>query len=207
MHGRDSQNARVVEVIPKDGNVVLKLDTGIKSVLSEKDTPGQGVEIAVTTRNIKIVGDDDGTTNGGYMQVFHTPGVAQKIEGVEFLNMGQLGRKNRFSMQLLYNGNVEGTSLSRNSFRQSNMRCISVDGTANATIVGNVGAEISGHCYYFSHESADNMVVGNLASNMDNRVNWNNRINGYDDYDADGFAIWSPGNHFIGNVSRLLFCS
>lgn len=178
--------------------MVLKLDTGIKSVLAEKDTPGQGVEIAVTTRNIKIVGDDDGTDNGGYLQVFHTPGVAQLIEGVEFLNMGQLGRKNRFSMQLLYNGNVEGTSLSRNSFRQSNMRCISVDGTANATIVGNVGAEISGHCYYFSHESADNMVVGNLISNQKKQPN---KIDGYDDYESDAYAIWSPANHFVGNVS------
>lgn len=153
------------------------------------------------TRNIKIIGENDGTVNGGYLQIFHTPGVAQVIEGVELLNMGQLARKNRFAMQLLYNGDIKGTSLSRNSIRQSNMRCISIDGTSNATIAENIGAGISGHCFYFSHQSSNNMVIGNLASNMDDRVNWNNRIPGFDDYDADGFSIWSPSNHFIGNVS------
>ena len=115
--------------------------------------------------------------------------------------MGQSSRKNRFAIQLLYNGNVEGTSISSNSIRKSNMRCISVDGTANATIASNVGAGIAGHCFYFDRISADNMVIDNLASNMNNRINWNNRIDGWDDYDADGFAIWSPFNHFIGNVS------
>jgi len=181
--------------------VVLELENPITPVFSEKETPGYGVEIAVTSRNIKIIGEDDGTYNGGYLQVFHTPGVAQVIEGVEFFNMGQTSRKNRFAIQLLYNGNVEGTSISSNSIRQSNMRCISVDGTANATIASNVGAGITGHCFYFDRISADNMVIDNLASNMNNRINWNNRIDGWDDYDADGFAIWSPFNHFIGNVS------
>ena len=182
---------------------MLELENPITPVFSEKETPGYGVEIAVTSRNIKIIGEDDGTYNGGYLQVFHTPGVAQVIEGVEFFNMGQSSRKNRFAIQLLYNGDVEGTSISSNSIRKSNMRCISVDGTANATIASNVGAGITGHCFYFDRVSADNMVIDNLASNLNNRINSGNRIDGYDDHYADGFAIWSPFNHFIGNVSFL----
>jgi hypothetical protein len=205
LHGQDAQDGRVNAVSQKsNGNVVLQLADPIIPVLTEEETPGQGVEIAVTTRNIKIVGDDDGTDNGGYLQVFHTPNVAQVIEGVEFFNMGQLGRKNRFSMQLLYSGNVEGTSLSRNSIRESNMRCISVDGTANATLASNVGAGIAGHCFYFDRLSADNMVIDNLASNVNNRINSNNRIDGWDDHYADGFAIWAPQNNFMGNVSFVL---
>eukprot|EP00577_Skeletonema_sp_RCC1716_P002322 CAMPEP_0113418638 /NCGR_PEP_ID=MMETSP0013_2-20120614/26321_1 /TAXON_ID=2843 ORGANISM="Skeletonema costatum, Strain 1716" /NCGR_SAMPLE_ID=MMETSP0013_2 /ASSEMBLY_ACC=CAM_ASM_000158 /LENGTH=1088 /DNA_ID=CAMNT_0000305903 /DNA_START=295 /DNA_END=3558 /DNA_ORIENTATION=- /assembly_acc=CAM_ASM_000158 len=202
LHGEDAQDGRVKSVSQKaNGNAVLELENPITPVLSEKETPGYGVEIAVTSRNIKIIGEDDGTYNGGYLQVFHTPGVAQVIEGVEFFNMGQTSRKNRFAIQLLYNGNVEGTSISSNSIRQSNMRCISVDGTANATIASNVGAGITGHCFYFDRISADNMVVDNLASNLNDRINSGNRIDGYDDHYADGFAIWSPFNHFIGNVA------
>ena len=200
----DAQDARVSGVSQKDnGNVVLELENPITPVLSDQEAPGYGVEIAVTSRNIKIIGEDDGTDNGGYLQVFHTPGVAQVIEGVEFYNMGQLSRKNRFAIQLLYNGNVEGTSISSNSIRESNMRCISVDGTANATIASNVGAGVAGHCFYFDRVSADNMVIDNLASNVNNRIHYHNRIPGWDDYHADGFAIWSPLNHFIGNVSFL----
>jgi len=199
LKGKDSQNARVVEVSStSDGNAVLNFAEGIGAALTEKDSPGQGVEVAIMTRNIKIVGEDDGTGNGGYLQVFHTPGVQQLIEGVEFMNMGQPGRKNRFPMQLLYNGVIEGTSLSRNSFRENKSRCISVDGTANTTIASNVAADTMGHCFYFSNESEDNMVVGNLISNQ---MKQPIKIDGYDDYESDAYAIWGPGNHFIGNVS------
>ena len=37
---------------------------------------------------------------GGYLQVLHTPNVAQVIEGVELTNMGQQGFKNRFPIQV-----------------------------------------------------------------------------------------------------------
>ena len=204
LRGDDAQDGRVKAISQKDnGNVVLELENPIAAIISEAEAPGYGVEIAVTSRNIKVIGEDDGTDNGGYLQVFHTPGVAQVIEGVEFFNMGQLSRKNRFAIQLLYSGDVQGTSISSNSIRESNMRCISVDGTANATIASNVGVGVAGHCFYFDRVSADNMVIDNLASNVNNRIHWGNRIPGWDDYHADGFAIWSPLNHFIGNVSFL----
>ena len=204
LRGDDAQDGRVKAISQKEnGNVVLELENPIAAIISEAEAPGYGVEIAVTSRNIKVIGEDDGTDNGGYLQVFHTPGVAQVIEGVEFFNMGQLSRKNRFAIQLLYNGDVQGTSISSNSIRESNMRCISVDGTANATIASNVGAGVAGHCFYFDRVSEDNMVIDNLASNVNNKIHWHNRIDGWDDYDADGFSIWSPLNHFIGNVSFI----
>ena len=51
--------------------------------------------------------------------MFHTPDVPQVIEGVEFTNMGQQGGKNRFALQFLYTRDVNGTSISRNSIRNS----------------------------------------------------------------------------------------
>lgn len=115
LSNRDSQNAVIDSVQANaDGSATIKLKTGIDAVISEADAPGQGVEVALLSRNIKIVGQAGGTASqGGYFQVFHTPGVAQIIEGVEFTNMGQQQGKNRFALQFLYSGDVSSTSVSR----------------------------------------------------------------------------------------------
>lgn len=216
LHWRDSQDSIITSIQSRnDGSSIIKLNTGIDAVLSEKETPGMGVEVALLTRNIKIEGEtlinqcgtdrikqadyrgniaqtvsgrtcqkwtaqtpwthsrtpqnypDAGlgdhnycrnpggqekawcfTTDpakqwelcnvpvcrGGYLQVFHTPRVAQVIEGVELTNMGQQGFKNRFPIQFLYTRDVKGTSISRNSIRYSAHRCISMDGVSNVTI-------------------------------------------------------------------------
>jgi hypothetical protein len=227
---KDSQDATINSIQAKeDGSSILKLNVAIDSMLSEKETPGMGVEVAMLTRNIKIEGETrvdicgtdrikqadyrgtisttvggftcqkwsvqtpfthtrtpanypnaglgdhnycrnpDGqagsqekawcyTTNpakqwdycnvpvcrGGYLQVLHTPKVAQVIEGVELTNMGQQGYKNRFPIQFLYTRDVKGTSISRNSIRNSAHRCISMDGVSNATIAANVAHDTAG---------------------------------------------------------------
>ena len=87
-----------------------------------------GVEVALLTRNIKILGEnsaDNGeqckppTCTDGYLQVLHTTGVAQVIEGVEFDNMGQQGGLNRFLFQFQYTKDVPGTSIARKTIRRS----------------------------------------------------------------------------------------
>ncbi|KAL7520485.1 LOW QUALITY PROTEIN: hypothetical protein ACHAWX_005209 [Stephanocyclus meneghinianus] len=79
-----------------------------------------GVEIALLSRNIKI-------------EVFHTPGTAQTIEGVEFTNIGQQQEKNRFLLHFLYSGDVPGTSIARNLIRNSNYCCVVFEGSYNMT--------------------------------------------------------------------------
>ena len=43
--------------VKDDGTSILKLNVGIDAVLSEKETPGMGVEVALLTRNIKVEGE------------------------------------------------------------------------------------------------------------------------------------------------------
>ena len=106
---QDSQTATIDSVQPADpaagnGGTTLKLSSSIADVLSEKETPGMGVEVALLTRNIKIEGEYiEGVStefDGGYLQIFHTPGVTQTIEGVEFIHMGQQSAKNRYPIQV-----------------------------------------------------------------------------------------------------------
>jgi parallel beta-helix repeat protein len=148
-------------------------------VLSERDTPGMGVEVALLSRNIKIEGQTGGTAlQGGYFQVFHTPGVAQTIEGVEFTNMGQQKGKNRFSLQFLFSGDVPGTSIARNSIRNSNFRCIVIEGSSNITVEANVAHDTAGHCYYVGSDARDNTLISNLGSRTNNVIGWSNRLDG-----------------------------
>ncbi len=55
---RDSQDTVIDSIEAKDdGTSILKLNVGIDAVLSERETPGMGVEVALLTRNIKIEGE------------------------------------------------------------------------------------------------------------------------------------------------------
>ena len=62
---RDSQDAVIKEVsTTADGGTSLKLDPAPAAVLSEMETPGMGVEVALLSRNIKIEGESYGETCG-----------------------------------------------------------------------------------------------------------------------------------------------
>ena len=177
---RDSQNAIIQSVTTNaDGRATIKLQTGIDSVLSDKNVPGMGVEVALLSRNIKIEGEAGGTAlQGGYFQVFHTPGVAQTIEGVEFTNMGQQQGKNRFSLQFLYSGDVPGTSIARNSIRNSNHRCIVIEGSSNITVEANVAFNTSGHCFYVGSDARDNTLMYNIGSRTNDVIVWGKQLSG-----------------------------
>ncbi|KAL7487337.1 hypothetical protein ACHAW6_012934 [Cyclotella cf. meneghiniana] len=148
------------EVLGVDKKVVLrwacnnKRKTGIDIVVSNMNEPVMGVEIALLSRNIKIEGDAGGTAlQGGYFQVFHTPGTAQTIEGVEFTNIGQQQGKNRFLLHFLYSGDVPGTSIARNLIQNFNYCCVVIEGSYNMTVEANFAHNTAGHCYYIASDA------------------------------------------------------
>lgn len=152
-----------------------------------------GVEVALLSRNIKIEGKaGDSAREGGYLQVFHTPGVAQTIEGVEFTNMGQEQGKNRFTLQFLYSGDVPNTSIARNSIRNSNHRCIVIEGSSNITIQANVAHNTAGHCYYVGSDARDNALLYNIGSRTNDEIYWGNHIKGKIIYYIFPSEKWAP---------------
>ena len=80
-----------------DGTTNIQLREALTlPIISVEENEDEAVEIALISRNIQIQGDDDEDNKGGYMQVLHTPDVAQVIQGVEFVNMGRMGEVDRF---------------------------------------------------------------------------------------------------------------
>ena len=79
-------------------NIQLK-EASFIPMISVDENEIDAVEIAILSRNIRVLGDNDEDNKGGYMQVLHTPNVAQVISGIEFINMGRLGEEDRFVSQ------------------------------------------------------------------------------------------------------------
>ena len=72
--------------------------------------------------------------------------------------MGRRGEVDKFGLQILYSGSIEGTDISMNSFYKCNQRCITINGSGNITILGNVGVSNYGHCIHSGPSSRDNII-------------------------------------------------
>lgn len=80
-----------------DGTSNLQLyDAVTLPVITQEDDIESAAEIALMSRNVEILGDNDEDNKGGYMQFLHTPHTAQIVQGVEFSNMGRREEFDRF---------------------------------------------------------------------------------------------------------------
>ena len=100
----------------------------------------------------------------------------------------------------MYSSNVEGTSISRNSFRHSHQRCVSIEGTSNVTINHNVGYETRGHCIYIGYESQNNLITSNLVS-ITKYISWSYRIDWEDDYHPCAYKNQHNPNDYESNIA------
>ena len=136
-----------------DGTLKIKLsEIPTIPILSTVYSLEFKTDVALLSRNVKIYGAKGEESKGAYMQVLHTPNISQLVFGVEFFNMGRLSELDRFAIQLIYSGSLEGSSISKNSFHD-NWRCIVIDGTSNVTISNNVGHRNNGHCIFIGSQS------------------------------------------------------
>ncbi len=204
-HIPNGVNTQIANIVDNgDGTTNIRLnEAAFVPIISQEENIDYAAEIAILSRNIKIEGDDDGEDNGkrgGYFQVIHTPGTAQTIVGVEFSNMGRRKQRDRYPLHLAYSGNVEGTLVSRNSFRKSNFRCIAIEGTSNVTVSHNVGHKTKGHCIYVGYESQNNLIQRNLVTETWN-VGIHDQISGEGDYWVGAFQNLFHPNDYIDNIA------
>lgn len=133
-------------------------------IVSKAEDEDSAADVALLSRNFKVISGDEEDKKGAYLQVLHTPGIAQIIEGVKFEGMGRRGEEDRYPLQLLYSGSVEGTIIDKNTIQGSNMRCIAIQGTGNAIVSNNVAASNHGHCIYVGNQAQDNLIQENFIS-------------------------------------------
>lgn len=167
--------------------------------------PRFAAEVAVLTRNIVFESVQDGPStgghanlHGGHLIVYHTPRVAQKIEGVQVKGFGQQQILGRYPIHFHMSGDVDGSVVRNNAVVDSNQRCYVIHGTHRVRVENNVAFGSFGHCFILEDGvEEDNHFVGNLGALVRHQL----LGIGATDHDASVFWITNTKNHFVDNVA------
>jgi hypothetical protein len=121
-------------------------------------TLDERAEVGLLSRNIVIQGDSASLVSEFGGHVLATSGGALKVEGIELTRMGQKKVLARYPMHWHMNGAVDGQYFRGSSVWKSFNRCVTVHGSDNATVQGNVCYDNIGHGYFLE----DGGETGNL---------------------------------------------
>jgi hypothetical protein len=120
-------------------------------------------EVGLLTRNILVQGDS-ASSMAGYGGHIMGMGGTLRVEGVELLRMGQKSLVARYPMHWHMMGPVDGQYFVGSSVWHSFNRCVTVHGTDNARVEGNVCYDHLGHGYFLEDgRETGNLVAGNLG--------------------------------------------
>jgi cell migration-inducing and hyaluronan-binding protein len=198
----DPNQAEVVTVQSGSGTTVT-LEQGLKfSHYGELQTiAGRSVderaEVGLLTRNVVVQGDS-ASSAAGYGGHIMGMGGTLRVEGVELHFMGQKGLMARYPMHWHMMGPVDGQYFLGNSVWRSFNRCVTVHGTDNARVEGNVCYDHLGHGYFLE----DGAETGNLIANnlgLGTKATTEGVLPS--DSRAATFWITNPDNTFRGNVA------
>ena len=200
----DPSRAEVVTVTERSGPVVTLgqplafLHYGEPQTVAGR-TVDERAEVGLLTRNIVIQGDS-ATSAAGYGGHIIGMGGTLRVEGVELHFMGQKGLMARYPMHWHMMGPVDGQYFARSSVWKSFNRCVTVHGTSNARVEGNVCYDHLGHGYFLE----DGVETGNLiADNLGAGTKVTAAGEGVLPTDTRAATFWitNPDNTVRGNAA------
>lgn len=157
-------------------------------------------EVGLLSRNIVIRGDSASLTSGfgGHLMVMQ--GGVARVEGVEFTRMGQKKQLARYPMHWHLSGNVDGQYFRNNAVWKTFNRCLTIHGTNNLQVSGNVCYDNVGHAYFLEDGAeTGNVLERNLG--LVTRRPANGEALLPSDVDPATFWITNPDNAFRRNVA------
>jgi cell migration-inducing and hyaluronan-binding protein len=207
----DPARAEVVTVASRNGSLIQLAQPlafghyGELQTIAGK-TVDERAEVGLLTRNIVIQGDS-ATSAAGFGGHIMGMGGTLRVEGVELHFMGQKGLMARYPMHWHMMGPVDGQYFARSSVWKSFNRCVTVHGTDNARVEGNVCFDHLGHGYFLEDGAeSGNTIAGNLGLGThstaegvlptDTRAatfwitNPDNTVRGNAAAGSDGFGFW-----------------
>jgi cell migration-inducing and hyaluronan-binding protein len=126
-------------------------------------TLDERAEVGLLTRNIVIMGDS-ATSQEGYGGHMMGAGGTLRVSGVTLRFMGQKSLVARYPMHWHVMGNVDGQYFTGSSVWGSFNRCVTVHGSDNARVEGNVCHDHIGHGYFLEDGAeTGNLIAGNLG--------------------------------------------
>lgn len=168
--GPDPSEAEEVTVTSAAGNIVVLGQPLRFTRLGDTTFSTEGVEIprraevGLISRNILVQGAADAEVSGfgGHIMVMATSSA--HIAGVELFRMGQGGRLARYPFHFHLAGDMSGSFVVDSSIHHSFNRCLTLHGTDNVLVEGNVAYDDIGHCYFFEDGiEQGNVLRGNLG--------------------------------------------
>ena len=207
----DPDHAEVVMVASVSGTTVTLEEPLEFSHYGELQTiAGHAVderaEVGLLTRNLEIRGDSASSQEGFGGHLMGSGGTL-RVSGIGLKFMGQKGIVARYPMHWHMMGAVDGQYITGSSVWESFNRCVTVHGTDNARVEGNVCYHHLGHGYFLEDGAetgnliAGNLGLGTLATDegvlpTDDRAatfwltNPDNTVRGNAAAGSEGFGFW-----------------
>lgn len=158
----DMNQAEQLVVAAVNGNVVTVASSlrythwgGTENGVEER------AEVGLLSRNIRIQGDGQSPEDGMGGHLMAMAGSTLRISGVEFYRMGRKGKVGRYPIHFHLMGDATGSYAKENSVHHSFNRSVTLHGSHNALVLGNVSYDILGHCYFLE----DGIETANLLEN------------------------------------------
>ena len=160
-------------------------------------TVDERAEVGLLTRNIEVRGDS-ATSRAGYGGHLMGTSGTLRVSGVTLRFMGQKAIVARYPMHWHVMGDVTGQYFEGSSVWESFNRCVTVHGSDNARVEGNVCHDHLGHGYFLEDGAeTGNLIVGNLGLGT--------RVTDAGVLPSDGraatFLITNPDNTVRGNAA------
>lgn len=135
--------------------------------ISNERTPwtlDERAEVGLLTHNIRIQGDTGSAVDGYGGHMMTMEGSTIHASGLELRRMGQKNKLARYPFHWHLAGEAPGQYIQNSSVYESYNRCVTVHGTHQVRVAGNVCYDFIGHGYFLEDGiERDNVFDGNLG--------------------------------------------
>ena len=158
-------------------------------------------EVALLSHNVKIEGEETSSVDGFGGQIVVMGGGNARLDGVELARIGQKNILRRYPIHFHMLGDAgAGSYLKNSSLHHTSNRCVTIHGTNQLTVQGNVCYDHLGHGYFLEDGAEhDNLLEGNLGL-LTRRPDDGQRLLPTDGSPAT-FWITNPENTVRNNVA------
>ena len=169
-------------------------------------------EVGLLTHNLKVRGDASSETNGFGGHIMSMPGSISRASNIELFRMGQKSQVGKYPWHWHLLGNANGQYIKNAGIHHSFNRLITVHGTNNTVVEGNVGYDFIGHGFFLEDgDEIGNSFINNLGvlckrpvigeEVTPNDIGIGAARGVPEEAFPTTFWITNPNNDFIGNVA------
>lgn len=166
-------------------------------------TLNERAEVGLLSHNIRFGATDDLGSGGLGAQAMLMGASQARIEGAEFLRVGQRNTLRRYPIHFHLLGSQPSSYFRNNSVHDSFNRCITLHGTSDLRVQNNVTYNNAGHCIFLEDgNETGNTISGNLVTrvrNPDSKLGETPLL--ASDKFAAAYWITNPNNTVTNNVA------